>query len=103
MFWATQSRPLERVDQSVKVFNFDCLFPQYVNEWSIPWSRTAEALRALDQFIENGTLQVDNLNKKEKGLKVHFPIEIRFVKKDDIWLSPAYGVDSCYIGIIMYR
>jgi len=113
MFWATQSKPLEKVDQSVKVFNFDCLFPQYVNEWSIPWSRTAEALRALDQFIENGSVQVENLNKdemavtttvkKEKGLKVHFPIEIRFVKKDDVWLSPAYGVDSCYIGIIMYR
>ncbi|KAG0197736.1 hypothetical protein BGX33_000360 [Mortierella sp. NVP41] len=118
MFWATQSKPIERVDDSVKVFNFDCLFPQYVNEWSIPWSRTAEALRALDQFIESGTIK-DNNNahnanaaekmqstgavKKETPLNVHFPIEIRFVKKDDVWLSPAYGVDSCYIGIIMYR
>ncbi|KAK3831818.1 MAG: L-gulonolactone oxidase-like protein [Linnemannia elongata] len=94
MFWATQSKPIERVDDSVKVFNFDCLFSQYVNEWSIPWSRTAEALRALDHFIESGS---------EAPLNVHFPIEIRFVKKDDVWLSPAYGVDSCYIGIIMYR
>lgn len=120
MFWATQSRPIERVDDSVRVFNFDCLFPQYVNEWSIPWSRTAEALRALDQFIENGSVKVESgvgldestdakdghalkVVRKEAGLKVHFPIEIRFVKKDDVWLSPAYGVDSCYIGIIMYR
>ncbi|KAF9156754.1 hypothetical protein BG015_001618 [Linnemannia schmuckeri] len=112
MFWATQSKPIERVDDSVKVFNFDCLFSQYVNEWSIPWSRTAEALRALDQFIESGIVQ----GNKDQGksvtttaalkavpLEVHFPIEIRFVKKDDVWLSPAYGVDSCYIGIIMYR
>ncbi|KAF9959674.1 hypothetical protein BGZ72_009030 [Mortierella alpina] len=116
----TKSRPIERVDDSVKVFNFDCLFPQYVNEWSIPWSRTAEAVRALDQFIENGSVKVESgvgvdesideknehalkVVKKEAGLKVHFPIEIRFVKKDDVWLSPAYGVDSCYIGIIMYR
>ncbi|KAG0211726.1 hypothetical protein BGX28_007488 [Mortierella sp. GBA30] len=116
MFWATQSKPIERVDDSVKVFNFDCLFPQYVNEWSIPWSRTAEALRALDQFIESGSVKVETSAlvdqekakglktvKEESGLKVHFPIEIRFVKKDDVWLSPAYGVDSCYIGIIMYR
>ncbi|KAF9192766.1 hypothetical protein BGZ51_004934 [Haplosporangium sp. Z 767] len=118
MFWATQSKPIERVDDSVKVFNFDCLFPQYVNEWSIPWSRTAEAIRALDLFIENGSVQVESgvgidsnegsaheikTVKKETALKVHFPIEIRFVKKDDVWLSPAYGVDSCYIGIIMYR
>ncbi|KAF9281797.1 hypothetical protein BGZ68_006425 [Mortierella alpina] len=116
----TKSRPIERVDDSVRVFNFDCLFPQYVNEWSIPWSRTAEALRALDQFIENGSVKVESgvgldeptdaknghalkVVRKEAGLKVHFPIEIRFVKKDDVWLSPAYGVDSCYIGIIMYR
>jgi L-gulonolactone oxidase len=63
MFWATQSKPIERVDDSVKVFNFDCLFSQYVNEWSIPWSRTAEALRALDQFIESGTV-TDNEDKK---------------------------------------
>ncbi|KAG0042557.1 hypothetical protein BGZ83_000333 [Gryganskiella cystojenkinii] len=113
MFWATQSKPIERVDNSVDVFNFDCLFPQYVNEWSIPWSKTAEALRALDQFIENGIVKVEETEedketavkvvKKESGLKVHFPIEIRFVKKDDVWLSPAYSVDSCYIGIIMYR
>ncbi|KAG0065879.1 hypothetical protein BGZ89_007833 [Linnemannia elongata] len=111
MFWATQSKPIERVDDSVKVFNFDCLFSQYVNEWSIPWSRTAEALRALDHFIESGSVK-DNKEqdrsattkaKKEAPLNVHFPIEIRFVKKDDVWLSPAYGVDSCYIGIIMYR
>ncbi|KAF9935415.1 hypothetical protein FBU30_000013 [Linnemannia zychae] len=111
MFWATQSKPIERVDTSVKIFNFDCLFSQYVNEWSIPWSRTAEALKALDLFIESGIVQNDtnskdateNANRKGEPLKVHFPVEIRFVKKDDVWLSPAYGVDSCYIGIIMYR
>ncbi|KAG0310769.1 hypothetical protein BGZ99_000144 [Dissophora globulifera] len=107
MFWATQSKPLERVDDSVKVFNFDCLFSQYVTEWAIPWSRTAEALKALDQFIETGYVAAGSdskdMVKKEDGLKVHFPVEIRFVKKDDVWLSPAYGVDTCYIGIIMYR
>ncbi|KAF9329109.1 hypothetical protein BG006_007810 [Podila minutissima] len=121
MFWATQSKPLERVDDSVKVFNFDCLFPQYVNEWSIPWAHTAEALRALDRFIESGSVPDELASKgidtsstcaglvqktspsSSSPLKAHFPVEIRFVKKDDVWLSPAYGVDSCYIGIIMYR
>ena len=34
---------------------------------------------------------------------VHFPIEIRFTREDDIWLSPCYKQTSCYIGIIMYR
>ena len=27
-----------------------------------------------------------------------FPLEIRFVRADDTWLSPAYGVDTCQIG-----
>ena len=34
---------------------------------------------------------------------VHFPVEVRFVAADEIYLSPAYGRDSCYINIIMYR
>ncbi len=33
---------------------------------------------------------------------VHFPIENRFVKKDDIFLSPAYGRDSAYIACHVY-
>jgi FAD-linked oxidoreductase len=34
---------------------------------------------------------------------VHFPIECRFVRGDDIWLSPAYGRDSAYIAVHMYK
>ncbi|RED56830.1 D-arabinono-1,4-lactone oxidase [Cohnella lupini] len=34
---------------------------------------------------------------------VHFPIECRFAKADDIWISPAYGRDSAYIAVHMYR
>ena len=30
------SKPVERVDISYKIFNFDCLFKQYVTEWAIP-------------------------------------------------------------------
>ncbi|ORX92044.1 L-gulonolactone/D-arabinono-1,4-lactone oxidase [Basidiobolus meristosporus CBS 931.73] len=78
-------------DRSDKVFNFDCLFPQYVNEWAIPWEHTADAIRDLRKFIE------------EANLKVHFSIEIRFVKEDKVWLSPAYETNVVYIGIIMYR
>ncbi|KAI9321819.1 D-arabinono-1,4-lactone oxidase-domain-containing protein [Dichotomocladium elegans] len=91
MFSAIHSRPLHVIDDSHTVFNFDCLFPQYVNEWAIPWSEAPSALRAIDTFIN------------QSDLKVHFPIEIRFVDEDDIWLSPCYGVKTCYIGVIMYR
>lgn len=85
------SSPIEVVDESYKVFNFDCLFPQYVNEWAIPLEKAPEALRRIDQFI------------KASELKVHFPVEIRFVDGDDVWMSPSYGRKTCYIGVIMYR
>jgi FAD-linked oxidoreductase len=35
--------------------------------------------------------------------EVNFPIECRFVHSDDIWLSPAYQRESCYIAVHMYR
>ncbi|KAJ3190776.1 hypothetical protein HK101_008374 [Irineochytrium annulatum] len=79
------------VGGSVEVFNFDCLFKQYVTEWAIDWNKGPEALVRLKKFIE------------DSGVVAHAPVEIRFVKGDDIPLSPSYGRDSCYIGIIMYR
>ncbi len=39
--------------------------------------------------------------RKDKH-KVHFPIECRFVKGDDIPLSPAYGRESAYIAVHMF-
>ncbi|KAG1472052.1 hypothetical protein G6F56_001766 [Rhizopus delemar] len=91
MFNTLHSKPVHLVDDSNKIFNFDCLFPQYVNEWAIDWKDAPAALQKLDRFIN------------ENDLKVHFPVEIRFVDQDDIWLSPAYGRKTCYIGVIMYR
>ncbi|CAO3624526.1 unnamed protein product [Cunninghamella blakesleeana] len=91
MFNKVHSRPFKVVDDSYKIFNFDCLFPQYVNEWAIDWHDAPAALRELEQYIN------------DHDLKVHFPVEIRFVDEDDIWLSPAYGRKTCYIGVIMYR
>ncbi|KAJ2649862.1 D-arabinono-1,4-lactone oxidase [Coemansia sp. RSA 1250] len=82
----------EWVDEGFRVFNFDCLFPQYVNEWAIPLDQAAEALQELQQWTD------------ESGARVHFPVEIRFVRGTSVWLSPASGDQIvCYIGVIMYR
>jgi len=35
----------------------------------------------------------------DEHYRVYFPIECRFVKGDDNWLSPSYGRDSAYIAI----
>jgi L-gulonolactone oxidase len=35
-FYLQYSKPTERIDQSFKIFGFECLFRQHVYEWSIP-------------------------------------------------------------------
>ena len=34
--------------------------------------------------------------------EVFFPIEVRFIKADDIWLSPFYQRDTCSIAVHRY-
>lgn len=38
-----------------------------------------------------------------KKFNIHFPIENRFVKGDDIYLSPSYQRDSAYIACHVYK
>jgi L-gulonolactone oxidase len=35
---------------------------------------------------------------EEKGIYVDTPVEVRFVNGDNYWMSPSYGMDSCWIG-----
>ncbi len=39
---------------------------------------------------------------KKNNFQTLFPIEIRFVKADPIWLSPAYERDSVYLAVHTY-
>ncbi len=60
-------------------------------EFSFPREQMADVVREIREMIE------------KKNVRVHFPLECRFVKGDDIWLSPAYGRDSAYIAVHMYK
>jgi len=60
-------------------------------EYSLPAARMADAIRAIDACI------------RRERFQVHFPIECRYVRGDDIYLSPASGRDSAYIAVHMYR
>lgn len=84
-------KPHSRVNQSHKVFNFNCLFKQYVTEWAIPQDKTVYVLRKLQSWLN------------ESGFHAHAPAEVRFVKRDDIYLSPCYEQDTCFINIISFR
>ena len=55
-------------------------------EAAVPMTAAGEALkRVLDLF-------------RDGRPAVNFPLEVRFVRGDDGWLSPAYGADTCQIG-----
>lgn len=84
------------VDAAPRIFNVDCLFQQYTNEWAIPLSHAASALRAMRDWLAEEEQKAD-------GDVIHFPVEIRFADADGIWLSPCHGRKTCYIGIVQYR
>ena len=60
-------------------------------EYSIPLQHLRDALRDVRKTIETN------------NYAVHFPIECRTVKADDIWLSPSYKRDSAYLAFHMYK
>lgn len=60
-------------------------------EYELPARHGPEALRELAEFVER------------KRILVHFPVEYRYVRADDIWLSPFYGRDCAAISIHQYR
>lgn len=79
------------VNASHRVFASTRLVRFQEMEYSIPAAAMADAVRAIDARI------------RQARINVHFPIECRYVRADDIDLSPAYGRDSAYIAVHMYR
>lgn len=59
-------------------------------EYAIPIEQFDQCIREFKAMVE------------QQEYYVFFPVECRFVKGDDIWLSPAYGRDSAYIAVHVY-
>jgi len=57
------------VQNSVEALNMDCLFSQFVNEWSAPLVNGVDVLTQLKQVITNATAS--------REFYVHAPIEVR--------------------------
>ena len=55
-------------------------------EAALPLTAAPEALKQIVDIFRDGRPAVN------------FPLEVRFVRGDDSWLSPAYGADTCQIG-----
>lgn len=81
----------ERVDWSHRVFATTRLVPFVEMEYNIPTENFVGAFRDMETAI----------NKHR--FAVHFPVECRWAKADDLLLSPANGRDSAYIAVHMYK
>ncbi|KAF9264584.1 gulonolactone oxidase Lgo1 [Marasmius fiardii PR-910] len=90
------SADAKEIDDSHRIFNFDCLFLQHTTEWAIPIENTEACLRDLrDWWMKE--------REDPRGIRPHFPVEIRFSAPDGIWMSPSNGRQTCWIGIIHYK
>ena len=80
-----------RVGPSHRVFATPRLVRFQEMEYAVPAERGPDCLREIRRHVA------------ERRLRVHFPVEYRFVKGDDLWLSPAHGRDSVYVAVHQYR
>ena len=74
------------IDRSYEIFSNlrDIRFNEM--EYSVPAEKGVQCLKEV----------LDTIRKE--NIDVVFPIEVRYVKADDIWLSPFYQRDSCSIS-----
>ena len=80
-----------KVDASHRVFASERRVRFTEMEYGIPREHGAEAIRRVYELIE------------DRGMRVSFPIEVRFVAPDDVLLSPSHERETCYIAVHMYR
>jgi FAD-linked oxidoreductase len=79
------------VDYSHRIFATPRVVRFLEMEYNLPAERFPAAIADIQALLAR------------RKFAVHFPIECRFVKGDDIWLSPAYARDSAYIAVHMYK
>lgn len=86
----------------------NCLYSQWVNEWSIPFSQGPEALKRLTSWI-HGDEHSSKLPFSPKGVYVHSPIEVRVVRPSPNPSTRPYldtsmpNEPSLYLNATLYR
>ena len=75
-----------RIGWGDDIFYLPHLLKQDAVEYAFDWDQTVSFMKEIDSMIE-----LNNYN-------VQFPIEVRFVKQDSFWMSPAYKKNMCYVG-----
>ena len=85
------NRRYERVERADRIFNYPVPMRHLELEYAVPAGEAAAALEDVRSLVE------------KSGIVVDFLVEVRFTAADDIWLSPAHGRDTCFLGAFMYR
>lgn len=85
----------------------NCLYSQFVNEWSIPLSDGPEALTRLTKWI-HGDEQGSGIPFNPKGVFVHSPIEVRIANTTKNSMRPYLDTSrrdtaSLYLNATLYR
>ena len=86
---AVSSRDFTDLAPNVFASHRDVRFRE--GEYAVPRAAIADVLRELRQWVDT------------HDEKVSFPLEVRFVRSDDIWLSPAYDRDVAYVAFHQYH
>ena len=82
---------IDEVNYSSRLFSTPRMVRFQEMEYNIPAEHAVAVINEIQACID------------QRQFKVHFPLECRFVHSDDIWLSPAYQRESCYIAVHMYK
>ncbi len=82
---------VEKVSDSYEVFAATRTVRFEEMEYNVPADSFIACLRDIEAEIER------------QQFPVNFPVECRFVKADNIWLSPAYQRDAGYIAVHVFK
>lgn len=83
--------PIDEVNYSHLLFSTPRMVRFNEMEYNIPADSFPAVIAEIRECIER------------QRFDVNFPVECRFVRGDDLWLSPATGRDSAYVAVHMYR
>jgi FAD-linked oxidoreductase len=81
----------EYIDRSYKVYASPRHVRFYEMEYELPREACAEALTRIRRFVD------------DDGLRLSFPVEVRFTAADDIPLSTGYGRTNAYIAVHVFE
>ncbi|GMV92769.1 MAG: L-gulono-1,4-lactone dehydrogenase [Candidatus Hydrogenedentota bacterium] len=90
-FMANQIADTQEIDVGHRVLSTKRNVRFNEMEYAVPMADGPKAIQDIKSWIER------------EGIAVHFPIEYRYVKGDDIPLSPCYGRDSVCISVHMFQ